>query len=141
MTAGKAVLFMQGDERRWPALSRIARTFGVPITEGKEVKSTTFNLKIYEAFDSHAQAGLVKEILEEIKERDSTVIVLPDGDFLSALLTAVGGELEEFNISMGYPLKRSALYTLLMLVMRPRTGAKGPCITQRIIYGYCSILW
>ena len=65
---GQAVLFMQGDERRWPALSRIAKTFGTPILEGKEVKPTAFNLKIYEAFDSHAQAGLVKEILEGITD-------------------------------------------------------------------------
>ena len=63
---GHAVLLMQGDERRWPALSRIAKTFATPITEGKEVRPTAFNLKIYEAFDSHAQAGLVKEVLEGI---------------------------------------------------------------------------
>jgi len=121
---GKAVLFMQGDERRWPALSRIGKTFGTPIVEGKEVKPTKFNLKIYEAFDSHAQAGLVKEILEGIADRESTVIVLPDGDFLSTLLTAVGDELEEFNISMGYPLKRSALYTLLTLMMETQNRRK-----------------
>jgi hypothetical protein len=122
---GLAVLFMQGDQRRWPALSRIAKTFGTPILEGKEVKPTAFNLKIYEAFDSHAQAGLVKEILEGIAQRESTVIVLPDGDFLSTLLTAVGDSLEEFNVSMGYPLKRSALYTLLTLMMEAQNRRKG----------------
>ncbi len=122
---GKAVLFMQGDERRWPALSRIAKTFGSPIIEGKEVRPTTFNLKIYEAFDSHAQAGLVHGILENIKDLESTVIVLPDGDFLSTLLTAVGGLLEEFNVSMGYPLKRSALHTLMTLVMEAQHRRKG----------------
>ena len=122
---GQAVLLMQGDQRRWPALSRIAKAFGTPILEGKEVKPTYFNLKIYEAFDSHAQAGLVKEILKGITEPESTVIVLPDGDFLSTLLTAVGGGLEEFNVSMGYPLKRSALYTLLMLVLEAQNRRKG----------------
>jgi len=124
---GKAVLFMQGDERRWPALSRIAKTFGTPIVEGIEVKPTSFNLKIYEAFDSHAQAGLIKEILERIEkqDRESTVIVLPDGDFLSTLLTAVGDQLEAFNISMGYPLKRSALYTLLTLCVEAQNRRKG----------------
>jgi len=121
---GHAVLFMQGDERRWPALSRIAKTFATPINEGREVKSTQFNLKIYEAFDAHSQAGLVKGVLENIKDPESTVIVLPDGDFLSVLLTAVGGELESFNISMGYPLKRSALYALLMLVMQVQEHRK-----------------
>jgi len=114
---GKAVLFMQGDERRWPALSRIAKTFGTPITEGREVSPTKFNLKIYEAFNSHAQAGMVREILEKIDDPESTVIVLPDANFLSVLLTAIGTQVEEFNISMGYPLKRSALYILLTLIM------------------------
>ncbi len=122
---GQAVLLMQGDQRRWPALSRIAKTFGTPILEGKEVKPTAFNLKIYEAFDSHAQAGLVNGILEGITDRESTVIVLPDGDFLSTLLTAVGSRLEEFNVSMGYPLKRSAIYTLLTLCLEAQQRRKG----------------
>ncbi len=122
---GQSVLFMQGDQRRWPALTRIAQTFGSPILEGTEVKPTSFNLKIYEAFDSHAQAGLVHGILEGITERDATVIVLPDGEFLSVLLTAVGSQLQEFNISMGYPLKRSALYTLLMLCLEAQERRKG----------------
>jgi len=123
---GHAVLFMQGDQRRWPALSRIAKTFGTPILEGKEVKPTAFNLKIYEAFDSHAQAGLVNGILEGITERESTVIVLPDGDFLVPLLTAVGSSsLKEFNVSMGYPAKRSALYTLLTLCLQAQRRRKG----------------
>ena len=86
---------------------------------------TGFDLKIYEAFDSHAQAGLVNQILQGIRPRESTVIVLPDGDFLLTLLTAVGGELGEFNISMGYPLKRSALYTLLTLVIEAQNRRKG----------------
>jgi ATP-dependent helicase/nuclease subunit B len=119
------VLFMQGDQRRWPALNRIADTFGTPILEGKKVLPTKFDLKIYEAFDSHAQAGMVNEILQAIRPHESTVIVLPDGDFLLTLLTAIGGELEEFNISMGYPLKRSALYTLLTLVIAAQNRCKG----------------
>ena len=133
---GQAVLFMQGDQRRWPALSRIAKTFGTPILEGIQVRPTAFNLKIYEAFDSHSQAGLVKGILdglrpfravgpEGITEPESTVIVLPDGDFLPTLLTAVGSQLEEFNVSMGYPLKRSALYALLMMVMEAQNRRRS----------------
>jgi ATP-dependent helicase/nuclease subunit B len=51
---------------------------------------------------------------------------LPDGDFLLTLLTAVGGQLEAFNISMGYPLKRSALYTLWTLLIEAQNRRKGP---------------
>ena len=134
---GKAVMFMQGDERRWPALSRIAGIFGVPIIEGPEVKPTVFDLKIYEAFDSHSQAGLVREILEGISDLESTVIVLPDGDFLSTLLTSVGSRLEEFNVSMGYPLKRSALYTLLIQLLEAQNRRKGDLYYTR---DYLSVL-
>jgi ATP-dependent helicase/nuclease subunit B len=52
------VLFMQGDQRRWPALGRMAKLLDTPIFEGPEVAPTKFDLKIYEAFDAHAQAGL-----------------------------------------------------------------------------------
>ena len=52
------------------------------------------------------------------------------GIFFLTLLTAVGGELEEFNISMGYPLKRSALYTLIDL------GDGGPEPAQRALVLY-----
>ncbi|MBF0504360.1 MAG: PD-(D/E)XK nuclease family protein [Candidatus Omnitrophica bacterium] len=120
-----AVLFMQGDQRRWPALERIAKTFGTPILEGPRVKPGKFELKVYEAFDSHLQAGMVNRILQGIGDIESTVIVLPDGEFLLTLLTALGEELGEFNISMGYPLKRSALYTLLTLVIEAQNHRKG----------------
>ncbi|MBF0511935.1 MAG: PD-(D/E)XK nuclease family protein [Candidatus Omnitrophica bacterium] len=121
----QAVLFMQGDKRRWPALLRIANTFGQPVTEGPEVKPTNFNLKIYEAFDGHAQAGMVSSILDGISDYESTVIVVPDGDFLAVLLTAVGHKFESFNISMGYPLKRSALYSLLTHILSLQLKRKG----------------
>ncbi len=121
---GRAVLFMQGDQRRWPALARIAKTFGVPILEGQKVKPTAFHLNMYEACDNHTQAGLVHEILQKIPDPESTVIVLPDGDFLSVLLAAVGGRFKEFNVSMGYPLTQSALYMLLTLCLQAQQRRK-----------------
>ncbi|MEI7999201.1 MAG: PD-(D/E)XK nuclease family protein, partial [Candidatus Omnitrophota bacterium] len=118
------VLFMQGDQRRWPALKRIAKTFGSPVMEGKEVILTKFDLKVYEAFDSHAQAGLVKEILSTGLDAQETVVVLPNVGSLLPLLTAMGGNLKEFNISMGYPLKRSGLYALLELMIQAQLTRK-----------------
>lgn len=121
---GKAILFMQGDERRWPALKRIAQTFGQPVVEGPHVKPTAFNLKLYAAFDMHAQAGLVCEILKKISDLNKTVIVLPEPDFILPLLSAISAQLEEFNISMGYPLKRSSLYALLVLMFTVQSSRK-----------------
>ncbi len=122
---GQVVMLMQGDERRWPALKRIGKTFGAPVVEGREVVKTKFDLKIYEAFDSLAQGALVKEILQGLDEPESTVIVLPNPDSLLPLLTAVGDNLGEFNISMGYPLKRSALYALLDFLVQAQNTRRG----------------
>lgn len=118
------ILFMQGDERRWPALQRVSKSFGTPVLEGKEVVPTNFNLKIYEAIDQHMQAGLVKNIINQQMIPEETVVVLPNPDSLLPLLTAIGGQLEEFNVSMGYPLKRSALYALLEAVIEAQLSRK-----------------
>ncbi len=128
---GKASLFMQGDERKWPALKRIGQHFDQSITEGKEVVPTSFDLKVYAAFDMHAQAGIVAEILKGVDDPSDTVIVLPDADFMLPLLSAIGPQLGEFNISLGYPLKRSSLYALLEAVIAAHKTMKGELYYSR----------
>ena len=64
----QVVLFMQGDQRRWPALSSYRRNFWHPDSRGQGSWPTAFDLKIYEAFDSHAQAGLVNADLSRAYE-------------------------------------------------------------------------
>ncbi len=109
----KASLFMQGDQRRWPALKRIAKEFGQEIKEGSVVREPEFELKLYAAFDTHAQAGLVSAILKKMDNKDNTVIVLPQPDGMLPLLSTIADQAGEFNVSLGYPLVRSALYMLL----------------------------
>jgi ATP-dependent helicase/nuclease subunit B len=106
-------LFIQGDERRWPALKRISSMLGPSILEGPEVVEGRFNLKLYAAFDIHSQAAMVKNILETISNPEQTVIVLPQAEAILPLLSSISSQIKEFNISIGYPLKRSALFALL----------------------------
>ncbi len=106
-------LMMQGDQRRWPALKRISSVLGGEILEGPKVIEGDFKLKIHKAFDIHSQAAMVKNILEKVSQPERTVIVLPQTDFILPLLSLLSDQVKEFNISMGYPLKRSALYALL----------------------------
>lgn len=110
---GKTLLVMQGDERRWPALKRIGQEFNTTIREGAEVVPTQFQLHVYGAVNQHAQAGMIAQILKTIKDKEKTVIVLPRAEFILPLLSAFGPDLGEFNISLGYPLKRSSLFVLL----------------------------
>jgi len=124
-TRGKAVLFFQGDERRWPVFERAAKTFGSPIREGAQPQTPKFDLKLYSGFDTHSQVGMVREILKGIKDLARTVVVLPDPHHIIPLLAEITSVVTDFNISMGYPLKRSSLYSLFEFVFnaqRSRTG-------------------
>ncbi len=128
---GKASLIIQGDQRRWPALRRIAEKFGQPIVEGREVAPTNFHMKVYGVFDMHAQAALVAQILQSVKDQEHTVVVLPNPDFILPLLSAIGPVVGDFNISLGYPLKRSSLYALLEAVVSAQKSMKGDLYYSR----------
>ena len=120
----KASLLMQGDQRRWPALKRIAKEFGQDIKEGSSVLEPQFTLELYAAFDTHAQAGLVSQILRDIKDQENTVIVLPQPDAMLPLLSTIATQVGEFNVSLGYPLRRSALYMLFDLIVSAQQTLK-----------------
>jgi len=120
----KAVLMVQGDQRRWPALERISRVAGSPVVEGDQVSPTSFDLHLHAAFDMHSQAGLIAEIFHKVPDPADAVIVLPDAQFLLPLLSALGEGLGDFNISMGYPLRRSSLHALLELIIAAQASRR-----------------
>jgi hypothetical protein len=123
----KARVIVQGDERKWPVLERITRSFQCPIREGEVVPSPAFDLKLYCGFDLHSQIGLVRELLKSINEPEETVIVLPEADHVIPLLSETAAHLKNFNVSMGYPLKRSSLYSLFVQVFQAQLSRKGGC--------------
>ena len=128
----KAVLMVQGDQRRWPALERISRMTALPVVEGKEVRPTSFDLKLYAAFDTHIQAALVRDILKTIKNPEATVVVLPDPEALIPLLSEIAPVVSAFNVSMGYPLQRSSLSSLFYSVGIGRFSKRWSRISLRV---------
>jgi len=121
---GKATLIFQGDQRKWPVLDRIAKNFSCRLLEGEQPETPVFDLKLYSGFDAHSQIGIVREILGKIKNLDDTVIVLPDPDQIIPLLSEMTAITEDFNISMGYPLRRSSLYTLCEFIFHAQLSRK-----------------
>ncbi len=114
----QAILLFQGDERKWPVLKRIAKDFAISLWEGETPQPTTFELKLYSGFDVQSQAGCVREILKTIKDLEQTVIVLPNAHRVIPLLSEIPSVAQDFNISVGYPLKRSSLYSLFDFIFR-----------------------
>ncbi|MFA5392963.1 MAG: PD-(D/E)XK nuclease family protein [Candidatus Ratteibacteria bacterium] len=116
---GKATIIFQGSRGEWPVLGRSAQAFACSIIPEKE-KQSEYNVKFYAGFDAHSQAGLVREILEKIPpaKREKTVVVVPEPASLLPLLSEITGLAGEFNVSMGYPLKRSSIHSLFRAIFR-----------------------
>ncbi|MBF0387084.1 MAG: PD-(D/E)XK nuclease family protein [Candidatus Omnitrophica bacterium] len=121
---GQATLIFQGDQRKWPVLERIARRFGCELLEGASPVPTKFQLAAYSAFDVHSEAAMARDLLLDIKDQSSTVVILPDSGSLVPLLSAFPGALAGFNVSMGYPLKRGSLYVLLQSIFKAQSSAR-----------------
>ncbi len=121
---GKATLIFQGDQRKWPVLERISKMFAFPIQEGETPRIPQFSLNLHAGFDVHSQVGSVREILKGIKDPENTVIVLPDPDHIIPLLSEIHSLVKDFNVSMGYPLKRSSLYSLFEFIFRAQLSSK-----------------
>lgn len=124
--AGQARLVFQGDQRRWPVLKQQAEHLGVSVLEGQTVITPKFDLKLFRCSDAHAQASTVRGILESltVPQRARTVIVVPETNHLVPLLSEISSVAGDFNVSMGYPLKRSSLHALLTLVASAQLSRK-----------------
>ena len=106
----KGICFFEGSVDEWSVLRENEEFLQTPIKAKPYCPS--FNLSLYQGFDIHSQVCLIREILKKIENKDKTVIVLPRSDVLMPLLGEIEPLLDEFNVSLGYPLKRNPLYAL-----------------------------
>ena len=112
----KGICIFQGDERDWPVLKINAKNLGSAL-QPKTGVCYQPKLSFYVGHDLHSQVGLVREVLKKIKGSD-TVIVLPRPESLVPLLSEITSNVTDFNVSLGYPLKRSSLFALLNILFR-----------------------
>ncbi|MFH0796422.1 MAG: PD-(D/E)XK nuclease family protein [Candidatus Omnitrophota bacterium] len=123
----KAVVVFQGSQKEWPVLERASRIFGCSVRPSFSADKPQYNLKLYAGFDAHSQAGLAREILKTIPpaEREKTVIVVPEPAGLLPLFSEIAGLAGNFNVSMGYPLKRSSIHSLFRSIFQAQETRHG----------------
>jgi len=119
----KGICIFQGSSDQWSVLKNNAKVLGFTIKPDKE-EAVDPNFLLYQGFDIHSQAGIIRDILSKTKNKDNSVIVLPRPETLVPLLSEISSVLAEFNISMGYPLKRKSLYVLLDLLAKAQESRK-----------------
>lgn len=119
----KIRLIFQGDEDDWKVLQKISESFSCRI-KPSNIKEPDYKLSICRGFDTHSQVGITREILKEIKNLENTVIVLPEPDSLIPLLSEISSFAKDFNVSLGYPVKRSSLYSLFESIFHAQLTKK-----------------
>ncbi len=90
-----------------------------------------FELTIEAGFDLHTQACLVRQRLKGTDGLDKTVVVLPVTENVIPVLSEISSSVGDFNVSMGYPLKRSSLYSLFSLLFKAQNSVKDGCYYTR----------
>jgi len=121
----KASIFFQTDNGNWNCLNDLSKSLKHEITPPPQTKPK-YKLELYSGFDTHSQTGVVtSQILKKIKAHENTVIVLPDPETLIPLLSELPEEMQEFNVSMGYPLKRSSVYSLFRSIIESQVSYKN----------------
>jgi len=120
----KATIFFQRDSKSWPKFDELAAFFNSEIKS--KVDDQNHNIKLYAGFDSHSQVGIIREIIKKTKANpEDTVIVLPQSESLIPLLSEISSICDQFNVSMGYPLRRSTLYNLFDRISRAQKTRKN----------------
>lgn len=111
--------------RDGPGIAGTIERLGVrPEREGRP--GTGPGLKYQRAADSHGQVAALPGIIAPGPELDGTVLVLPKEDtvfpVINHLLPGLG---KDWNISMGYPLARTPLWSLVSALAQACEGRDG----------------
>ncbi|MFH2137259.1 MAG: PD-(D/E)XK nuclease family protein [Candidatus Omnitrophota bacterium] len=115
--SSKAILFFQKDQSKWQQFEELAEFLKADIISAQSPDSGP-EINLYAGFDNHSEVGIVRQILKEIKNKNSTVVVLPQADTLLPLLSEITSSVDDYNVSMGYPVRRSSLYSLFSAINR-----------------------
>jgi len=119
----KAIIILQGHQDEWPVLKKLSKIFAQDIIP-KESKEPSYKLNIYSGFDTQSQVALARQALSQLKDTDKTVIVVPQEENILPLLSEIASDIKEFNVSLGYPIRRSSLHSLFESIFQAQSSKK-----------------
>ncbi|MCM8773609.1 MAG: PD-(D/E)XK nuclease family protein [Candidatus Omnitrophica bacterium] len=124
---GKGIFVFQGSREEWSVLNDFFKDLGDKpnIKNSRAYKGKFPHIYFYQGYDMHSQICAVQSILRErISSKDNTVIVVPRAEIVSPLLGLLSPIIDDFNVSLGYPLKNTSLYVLFNFLHKAEEGKK-----------------
>jgi len=90
--------------------------------EGDHFSIQKKNIRLYGVAKNVNQAKLAGNILKDIPEEDinqnNTAVVLANEDLLLPVLNSIPPEIEKVNITMGFPIRKTSIYSLFDAVFQ-----------------------
>ena len=122
----KLNIIIQGNPYKWDCLKQIYTEFNIPLPKNVPEEQIKSNINFYSAYDNQAQACLVKNLVSKLpkNELSDTVIILPDGNALSSIMTEIYSVTKNINIALGYPASKTTVFTLLNTLIKAQKNKK-----------------
>ena len=122
LTKDKRVLFVLQDG---PGIDKVLNDLGIdPAKHGAEIQPP--RLRFHTAMDNHAEIFGLNQVIQKEKDIDfRDVIVIPQPDALFPIVHSTLGFVKDYNISMGYPIYRTPLNTLITTLERLIENKQG----------------
>ncbi|MCX7927970.1 MAG: PD-(D/E)XK nuclease family protein [Candidatus Omnitrophica bacterium] len=122
---GNTWCILQGDPEEFPYMQHIGEIIEEhipsPFTEFEQEPQ----LECLKCFDTHSQIAAITDVLKKIPNPDDTVVVVPQAEKIIPLLSQISSVIKECNVSLGYPLNRSALFNLVSAILKAQETRKG----------------
>lgn len=123
-TAGR---FVQYNIRHWPAPD-----WALPFLKKSDVSEMPADIKVISVPSNSMQTKVIAEVLSNMQDRlpesdfeDTKVaVILPDEQLLIPMLYSLPDEIDDVNLTMGYPLKLSAIASFVSLLRRMQAGRR-----------------
>jgi ATP-dependent helicase/nuclease subunit B len=122
--SNRALLVFQGGGDKFSVFKKMEADFDCEL-KSLHPENAKQKLSFYSCFDSQSQAATARAILEKLKDHNDTVIVLPRPEKIITLLSQIASREKDFNVSMGYPLKRTALFSLFSAIFKAQKSRKN----------------
>lgn len=112
--------------REYQAHTILGKTFpaDVPVNFGNKK-----NMRVIGAAQPVGQAKIMAQILQQEIEKgmvpEETLIVLPDEKLMLPVLHGISASVEKLNVTMGYPLTNTPMFSLIELLIELQTQRRG----------------
>ncbi|MDR0984950.1 MAG: PD-(D/E)XK nuclease family protein [Endomicrobium sp.] len=124
----KLTIFVQGNPKDYNILSELYLYFEKKVPNIiSEIEKFNYKLNIFSASDDQAQGALLRNILSKYSKEDinNTVIIVPNSKILKSVISEISIITENYNISIGYPICNTIVFSLLNAIFEAQLSRNG----------------